>query len=76
MVYTYWDSGHQLGHYQRNWEAGRHLEKGEELTLTQIVSSLVKKMGCVRGRVLVRGSRLEQEDFVQKKVFLRLAAAL
>ena len=35
-------------------------------TLTKIVSSLVGKLGCVRGLALVRSGRLELDDFVQK----------
>ena len=51
-----------------NWvmsEEGRRV--GPWQTLTQLVSGLVGKMGCVRGQALVRRSRVEQEDFVQKK---------
>ena len=38
-------------------------------TLTQIVSSLVRKLGCVKTWLLVKNSRLKQEDFTQKKAF-------
>ena len=76
--WTHRDGVHQL----RLWmlagslpeKLGRRVIRGEERrvgpcwTLTQIVSGLVEKLGCVRGWVLVRSSRLEQEDFVQKRL--------
>ena len=34
------------------------------------VSGLVGKLGCMRGQALVRSGRLEQEDFVQKRLLV------
>ena len=36
-------------------------------TLTWIVSSLVRKLGCVKIQALVKNFRLKQEAFTQKK---------
>ena len=36
-------------------------------TLTWIVSSLVRKLGCVQSQALVKNGRLKQENFTQKK---------
>ena len=56
----------------RNWATpgeGRRLGLGQ--ALTWIVSGLDGKLGCVRGRALVRSGRLEQQDFIQKKALSR-----
>ena len=43
-------------------------------TLTWTVTSLVRKLGCVKSQVLVKIGRLKQEDFTQRKK--RLSAAV
>ena len=64
-VFTCWDCGCQLGHYQRNWGTRWCLEKiWAVMGLEPGISGLVGKLGCVKSRGPVWSGRFEQGDFV------------